>query len=612
MIRQNCKNKSYVWIILFSFIYLCLIGLLFLIAMCIQMTYDESQVFKMFPVNKAINVNPDTHLKLIFHSEPILGDSGKIRIYDASDKRLVDSLDLSIPAGPTIPNRNRVPYTPTPYEYISSNFTNANTKPGTPSGAAHPTSDNYQLTIIGRFTDAFHFYPVIIHDSVATIYLHHNLLEYNKTYYVQIDSGVLNLKDSSFTGIAGEKGWTFKTKKEPPSAGSKRLIVSEAGAGDFNTVQGAIDYIPDYNVNHTTIFIKNGTYEEIVYFRNKSNVTFLGENRDKVMVCYANNEVFNPHPSNITTNEWPGTFPSRRAVFMCDNSKGIHLINFTVKSINEKPAQAEGLLLMGSENIVSNMTIYGSGDALQINGSVYLADTRISGFGDNILGRGPSFFRNCELISTYGPHMWIRNTEANHGNVFLNCIFKTIDDVETVIARAPTNHGIKYPYCEAVLINCKLEGVKPEGWGPVGGEMSNIHYWEYNSTNLIDGKPVDISQRHPVSRQLTMQKDADIIAKYSNPTYVLGGWTPTMVPIILSQPETLKVKKGLTVTFKVKAVAIPEPSFQWLKDNKPIEGENDTFLTIEDVKENTAGNYTVIVRNSIGSVISLQAQLIIK
>ena len=28
------------------------------------------------------------------------------------------------------------------------------------------------------------------------------------------------------------------------------------------------------------------------------------EDREKVLVCYANNEVFNPHPSNITTNEW--------------------------------------------------------------------------------------------------------------------------------------------------------------------------------------------------------------------------------------------------------------------------------------------------------------------
>jgi pectinesterase len=302
-------------------------------------------VIARFPADGATEVNPDTHLVLTFAAKPTLGSSGKIRIYDARDNRLVDSLDLSIPPGPVTPNRVRAPYTPIPYKYAPGHLTNANIKPGTPSGAALPTPDSYQLTIIGGFTDAFHFYPVIIHDNVATIYPHNNLLEYDKAYYVQIDAGVLNLADDSFSGITGTKGWTFRTKRMPPSLGSPRLVVSGDGTGDFNTVQGAADFIPDHNHKRTTVFIKNGTYEEIVYFRNKTNITFLGEDRDKVVVCYANNEVFNPLPSNITINEEPGTFPSRRAVFMADNSSGIHLVNFTIRSINDKPAQAEGLLI---------------------------------------------------------------------------------------------------------------------------------------------------------------------------------------------------------------------------------------------------------------------------
>ncbi len=98
------------------------------------------------------------------------------------------------------------------------------------------------------------------------------------------------------------------------------------------------------------------------------------------------------------------------------------------------------------------------------------------------------------------------------------------------MARAPANGGKGYPYCEAILLNCKLAGISPIGWGPVGGDTSNVHYWEYNSTNISDDKPVDVSRRHPASRQLTQAKDADIIANYSNPAYVLGGWTPSMSP----------------------------------------------------------------------------------
>jgi pectinesterase len=592
-------------------IYLFLLGFLFTPFLYAQTSSVESMMVVKFPANGAGNVNPDTHLQLTFSGEPILGNAGKIRIYDAADDMPVDSLDLGIPPGPTIPNRDRVPYSPVPYEYVSGNFTNANTKPGTPSGVALPTPDTFQLTIIGGFTDAFHFYPVIIHGNVANIYPHNNLLEYNKTYYVLIDQGVLTLSDNSFSGIKGKTGWTFSTKKTPPPADSKLLVVSGDGSGDFNTVQGAVDFIQDYNTDRVTIFIKNGTYEEIVYFRNKTNITFLGEVRDKVVVCYANNEVFNPHPANIATNEWPGTFPSRRAVFMGDHSSGIHLVNFTIKSINEKPAQAEGLLLMGEQNIVSNVNIEGSGDALQINGPVYLTDSRITGFGDNVLGRGPAFFNNCELISVYGPHMWIRNTAANHGNVFLNCKFSTIGDAETVIARSPANHGISYPYCEAVLINCALEGIKAEGWGPVGGETSNVHYWEYNSTNISDGKPVDVSQRHPASRQLTMEEDSVTIANYSNPAYVLGGWTPKMVPLILSQPEAIKAKTGQAVGFCVKVTAIPEAGFQWFINGRIINGATNSVLSIESVSADDEGTYSVIISNGSGNVKSQNATLMI-
>ena len=575
-----------------------------------QAAPGQAKTFLRFPADGAINVNPDTHLVLTFQSAPVLGNSGQIRIYDAESNRLVDLLDLSIPPGPTTPTPSpSAIYTPVPYEYVSGRFTNANTKPGTPSGLALATSDKYQLTIIGGFTDAFHFYPVIIHDHTATIYLHNNLLEYGRTYYVEIDSGVLILNDQSFSGIKGNTGWRFTTRKSPPGADSDRLVVSTDGTADFNTVQGAIDFIPDFSPRQITVFIKNGSYEEIVYFRNKTNVTILGEDREKVVVFYANNEVFNPHPVNLRTNEVPGTFPSRRAAFAVDNSKRIRLVNLTVKTTAY--GQAEGLLLNGEEIIVSNVNIVGSGDALQSNGSAYFVDCRITGDGDTILGRGPAFFKNFEL-SSIGPFMWIRNTSANHGNVFVNGKFQTRGDRKTVIARAPTNGGKNYPYAEAVLIDCALDGIDPAGWGPVGGDTSNIRYWEYNSTNLSDGTPVDVSQRHPASRQLTMEKDAAVIASYRDPAYVLGGWMPEMAPLILLQPQPATVTSGETVTLRVQAAAIPEANCQWYKNGEPVGGATGSTLTLKNVTAADVGEYSVTLRNRSGTVTSSRAAVKIK
>ncbi len=568
---------------------------------------EELNTVALFPQDKATNVNPDTLLKLTFPSPPAPGTSGQIRIYDAADDRLVDVLDLSIPAGPTTPTPSPdADYTKVPYRYSPGRATNTDTKAGTPSGTALQTPDAYQLTIIGGFTDGFHFYPVIIHDNTANIYPHNNLLEYGKTYYVQMDPGVLILKDGGFEGISGKNGWRFTTKKEPPPAGSDRLLVSPDGKGDFNTVQGAVDFIPDFNPKRITVYIRNGMYEEIVYFRNKTNITFLGQERDKTVVFYANNEIFNPHPVNVKTNEVPGTFPSRRAAFAADNCGGIHLVNLTVK--NTAYGQAEGLLINGENVIISNVTIAGSGDALQSNGSAYFTHCRIVGDGDTILGRGPAYFNECELNS-YGPYMWIRNTSENHGNVFVNCLFKTRGDQDTVLARNPTNGAKNYPYSEAVLINCRLSGIDPVGWGKIGGDTSNIRYWEYNSTNLTDGTPVDFSMRHPASKILTMERDSALISAYENPAYVLGGWKPAMAPHILNHPESVTAVSGQTATFRVETAAIPEPQYQWFRNGEPITGATSSTLTVKITGFSEEGAYSVKASNDSGSASSKSAGL---
>jgi pectinesterase len=478
-----------------------------------------------FPANRAKGVNPDTHLVLTFFSAPTLGKSGQVRVYDAADHSLVDTLDLSIPAGPDPTHR---------VAQVSAQAIDPNpATPTTTTPAVRTTPadlHSYQLTTIGGLAD-FHFYPVIVHGNVATIYLHNNVLRYHHKYAVEIDQSVLTPAEGAFAGFKGSTAWTFTTKAGPPAVNATRVVVAADGSGDFNTVQGAVDFVPAEPQKRVTIFIKNGTYEEIVFFRDKANTTFRGEDRDKVQVGYGNNSAFNP--------PMPG--PSRRCAFSAYNSTGIELINFSVS--NYYYGQAEGLLISGEMNIVSHVNIKGSGDALNLRGSVYLTDSRIIGDGDTILGVGPAFFNHCE-IQSIGPFMWIRNTEANHGNVFVNCTFiarerpaaqapastgqgsvPTRAPVAAVLARLPNNHGLNYPYAEAVLINCHLKGVPPVGWGPIEDDTSHLHLWEFNSTD-IDGKPVDITQRHAVSKQLTMPQDSKTIEDYSSPAFVLGGWTP--------------------------------------------------------------------------------------
>jgi pectin methylesterase-like acyl-CoA thioesterase len=72
-----------------------------------------------------------------------------------------------------------------------------------------------------------------------------------------------------------------------------------------------MDFVPDHGKQRITVQVKRGIYREIVYFRNKDNVTIRGEAPDQVRVTYVNSEVFNPHPVNLKPMRFPE--PSLRA-----------------------------------------------------------------------------------------------------------------------------------------------------------------------------------------------------------------------------------------------------------------------------------------------------------
>ena len=238
---------------------------LFAIAHYLAVTTYASDVI-LFPSNGAKDVNIDTHLVLSFQSSPEIGSSGNVTVKDVESGKVMDTLDLSIPSSP-------------------SPYGNGSTK------ADYTDKTTYQTNIVGGMD--FYFFPIIIRENVATIYLHNNRLEYNRTYSVTIDTGVLQFDDNAFDGIASGS-WTFSTKTEGPARNASEVTVSADGSADFNTLQGALDWAPSNSPTHTTIHIRDGNYEELVYFQYKSNIIIRGESRNKTLIGYPNNSAFNP------------------------------------------------------------------------------------------------------------------------------------------------------------------------------------------------------------------------------------------------------------------------------------------------------------------------------
>ena len=79
-------------------------------------------------------------------------------------------------------------------------------------------------------------------------------------------------------------------------------------------------------------------------------------------------------------------------------------------------------------------------------------------------------------------------------------------------------------------------------------------------------------------------------------------------PSIISHPSGLSVTAGASATFSV-SVNGTSPSYQWHKNGSPISGATASSYTIPSAQASDAGNYTVTVFNTAGSVTSNAATL---
>lgn len=473
----------------------------FLALASVRLFAAQAPGVKLFPAAGSANICPDTPLKLTFAAPVTLSGSGKIQIFDAGTRTAVETIDTSSP-------------------------TATKTIGGLPG---------------------FKYYPVIVTGNEAAIYPKNGALAYNKVYYVTIDSGVFKVGGDSHAGIGEAQRWRFTTQPAAPSEGSTELTVDAEGLGDFCTVQGALDFIPDGNTTPTTILVREGVYTEIVFFTNKHSVTIQGEDRRKTIITYANNANFNASGGNPfagTTPNPSGEKPQggsiyRRGMFLAHHVNDFILSTITLRnSTPQGGSQAEALILNGTPEaraVLKDVMLYSFQDTLQINGQAYLTNCYIEGDVDFMWGTGPCFFEDCtaHALRSDAYFTQIRNPATNHGYAFLRCTFEGSSGVTgNYFSRIAPG---RFPASEVVLLDCVLgAAVAPVGWlleknpnapdAPI--DPAQVHFWEYKS-HTEAGAAIDVSQRLPASRQLKQPDDAALIRDYSNPAFFLGhNWNP--------------------------------------------------------------------------------------
>ena len=91
-------------------------------------------------------------------------------------------------------------------------------------------------------------------------------------------------------------------------------------------------------------------------------------------------------------------------------------------------------------------------------------------------------------------------------------------------------------------------------------------------------------------------------------TFNITGGAST-APAITAQPAGQVVGAGGSVTFSVSASGSPAPAFQWQRNGTPIAGATAAVLALSNVLAADAGDYTVVVSNSAGTITSSVATL---
>jgi len=479
----------------------------------------------------------DTRLKLSFDAPPVLGTSGTIKVYKASDSSLVDTIDVSsaiVSAGAE--TQTVMPYANTEIDQIGKNVANL-------------TQWRY-----------VYYQPVTIAGNTATIKLHDGVLAYNTDYYVTMDPGTLAGRSNGapLTAITGAKGWTFHTKAAP---GSKTAVtVDDDGNADFRSVQGALNWIMANGCTATacanaadakTITIKNGTYNEMLFLRNVNNLTITGESRAGVVVGYDNYESYNPSTGGsktsvqtTLTNELGATrraLGGGRAVLLVENADMLKLNNFTLKNPHVKKAiynnQAETIYfnsstLNGSRLVATSMNFISTQDTIQTKGWAWFYQSYIAGDVDFIWGSPFAvLFEESELHTVYDPTgaasgtysggylFQARDTYGYPGFVVLNSSLTadaTVPAGSTWLARSG-GQTVAGGYCTTMLTSGSLANanyycdniayinnkigphIAGAGWytAPLPNPVvpSVTAGWRESGSADLNGKPLDVSGR---------------------------------------------------------------------------------------------------------------------
>jgi pectinesterase len=301
-------------------------------------------------------------------------------------------------------------------------------------------------------------------------------------------------------------------------------VVAQDGSGNYTTVQAALNAVPDNSTARTVIYIKNGTYQEVVTLAStKKNVTLIGESVSGVKLTY-NNYASKINPA---TGLAYGTGGSS-SVFI--KGVGFYAVNVTFENSSGPVGQALAISVTADMAVFNNCHFLGRQDTYYGDRCrQYLKSCYLEGTTDFIFGGSTAVFESCKLYSYGGSAITAASTESyvTYGLVFLKCNITGASGVHTDLGR-PWG-----AYAAVAYLNTAMTSVvNLTGWNDWGNaaNQTTARFAEYRNNgagSTITSRPAWIT-RLTDAQALNYTVTNILKTTYTNPA-TTDNWNPNTV-----------------------------------------------------------------------------------
>lgn len=461
-----------------------------------------------------------------------------------------------------------------------------------------------------------------------TVIFRPNFLVYLTAYKMVIPAGAFKTSTGELTPAYS---FSFTTTDRPaPEVRKFDAIVATDGSGNYTSINAAIKAAPEGRTKPWLIFVKKGTYTELVRVPvTKPCIHLIGENADSTILKFAIN-------SDASSKYGPANFPESEGESPVMVINGSDFYSENIKFVNSYGYynQAGPMALALSSDCdrlaLNKCSFYSYQDTWETASSsnstyrCYARNCYIEGAVDFIYNGGECYFDSCTIgLCRTGTCITAPSHPAGslYGYIFMNCnIVSSVPGVlrtDNVFGR-PWHNNPKVRF-----INSKLSRdvtIKDAGWIQCMGGLPLI-FADYNTIDY-KGSPVDLSKRNNyyytkdsngnITGECHAQQyctDREVAAITSqNVLYGSDGWRPDLSMMTLDAPLMESITKSV-ISWKPNIYAI---CYMISKNGNFVKFTTDTYYNIEDMSADYAvkavndwgglGNPTIVTSKMIMSV----------